>query len=46
MNIEGRAADYAKGMNYLFVALGIALMAIWLWKLILRKSFNQTNEVA
>ncbi len=46
MNIEGRAADYAKGMNYLFVALGIALMAMWLWKLILRKSFNQTNEVA
>ena len=46
MNIEGRAADYAKGMNYLFIALGIAIMAMWLWKLILRKSFNQTNEVA
>lgn len=46
MHIEGRAADYAKGMNYLFIALGIALMAMWLWKLILRKSLNQTNEVA
>ena len=46
MNIEGRAADYAKGMNYLFIALGIALMAMWLWKFILCKSFNQTNEVA
>lgn len=46
MNIEGRAADYGKGMNYLFVAIGIALMAMWLWKIILRKFFNKANEVA
>jgi len=45
MNIEGRAADYAKGMNYLFVALGIAFMAMWIWKLILNKSFNRKNEI-
>jgi len=46
MNIEGRAADYAKGMNYLFVVLGIAFTAIWLWILIIKKSFNIKNEIA
>lgn len=46
MNIEGRAANYAKGMNYLFVVLGIALTAVWIWVVIITKSFNQKNEVA
>lgn len=46
MNIEGRASDYAKGMNYLFVGLGIALVAMWIWQLILNKSFKQKNENA
>lgn len=46
MNIEGRATNYAKGMNYLFVALGIALTAVWIWRVIVAKSFNQKNEIA
>jgi hypothetical protein len=46
MNIEGRAADYAKGMNYLFVALCISILAMGLWKSILNKTTNGKNEIA
>lgn len=46
MNIEGRAADYAKGMSYLFIAIGIAIAAIWIWRGIITKSFKQKNDVA
>ena len=45
MNVEGRAADYAKGMNYLFVAFAIAIFAIWLWRIILNKLTRRENEV-
>ena len=45
MNIEGRAADYAKGVNYLLVSLGIALAAVTLWRSILKK-IDTHEEVA
>ncbi|QKJ28350.1 hypothetical protein HQ865_00765 [Mucilaginibacter mali] len=37
MNIEGRAADYARGVNYLLVSLMIAAAAVLLWRSILKK---------
>jgi hypothetical protein len=46
INIEGRAADYAKGINYLLIALGVAFIAILIWGTILNKTLRKPNEVA
>jgi hypothetical protein len=44
MSIEGKSANYTRGMEYLFVALTICFIAVLIWRLIINKHYRKKDE--
>jgi ABC-type tungstate transport system substrate-binding protein len=43
MNIEGRGADYGKGINYMIISILIATISLLLWQLSLKKIHTEND---